>query len=100
MESGAAEKVQRVREVVYLRETNAETYLLSNGSYECIVYAEDKYCKNDSGMLVPIDNTIVLDEGAVRNGQQLYRNTSNPGDFFQHGTADSYYDKRKPKNHI
>ena len=77
MESGAAEKVQRVREVVYLRETNAETYLLSNGSYECIVYAEDKYCKNDSGMLVPIDNTIVLDEGAVRNGQQLYRNTSN-----------------------
>ena len=30
-------------EVENLRETNAETYLMSDGSYECVVYAYDKY---------------------------------------------------------
>lgn len=37
----------RVEEVSELRERNADTYLLSDGSYECVVYSENKYYKNE-----------------------------------------------------
>lgn len=36
------ETATRVQEVASLRETNSETYLLSDGTYECVVYAYDK----------------------------------------------------------
>lgn len=53
------EKSFRVMEVEELREVNSETFLLSDGSYECVVYAEDRYYKNGQGVLEEIDNSIV-----------------------------------------
>lgn len=53
------EQPVRIKEVYDLRETNSNTYLLSDGSYECVVYAEDKYYKSESGELIIIDNSII-----------------------------------------
>ena len=81
-------KVERVGEIELLRETNSETYLLSDGSYECVVYPDDKYYRDASGSLQLIDNTIKLEE--VKNQQvgRRYKNAANAFDvFFQDGTT-------------
>lgn len=49
----------RVAEVPELRDKNSDTYLLSDGTYECVVYSEDKYYADESGKLVEIDNSII-----------------------------------------
>jgi len=69
--------VERVREVVALRETNSETYLLSNGSYECVVYAGDKYYRDSRNSLKLIDNTLILDEATAKTEKRHYKNTAN-----------------------
>ena len=53
-----AEAPVRVSEVENLRETNSETYLLSDGTYECVVYAYDKYYK-------AADNTLQLTSSKI-----------------------------------
>ena len=58
-ETAISGEVTRVREDVSLRTTNSETYLLSDGTYECVVYAEDKYYTDENNTLVRIDNSIV-----------------------------------------
>lgn len=68
---------ERVREVVALRETNSETYLLSDGSYECVVYAGDKYYRDDRNGLKLIDNTLILDEASAKTEKRHYKNTAN-----------------------
>lgn len=55
----------RVKEVEPLRETNSETYLMSDGTYQCVVYAEDKYYLDDNDTLQVIDNTIVLETASA-----------------------------------
>ena len=55
----------RVSEVESLRETNSETYLMSDGTYQCVVYAEDKYYLDSNDTLQRIDNTIVLETASA-----------------------------------
>ncbi|MBQ3252874.1 MAG: DNRLRE domain-containing protein [Oscillospiraceae bacterium] len=69
--------VQRIQEIVSLRETNSETYLLSNGNYECVIYAGDKYYRDGRNALKPIDNTLVLDEVTAKTDRRHYKNTAN-----------------------
>lgn len=59
--SDAANKDEPVRigEVKELREKNSDTYRLSDGSYECVVYSYDKYYSNDLGVLAEIDDSVV-----------------------------------------
>ena len=52
----------RVSEAVELRETNADTYLMSDGSYECVIYADDKYYEDAEGKLSLIDNSTIVEE--------------------------------------
>ena len=54
-EEKAETNVFRMKEIEELRDVNSETYLLSDGTYECRVFAEDKYYQNDSGELIAID---------------------------------------------
>ena len=49
----------RTAEVRELRKSNSDSYLLSDGTYECVVYAYDKYYQDDFGSYVEIDNSIV-----------------------------------------
>lgn len=70
----------RVQEVEGLRETNAETYLMSDGTYECVVYAEDKYYWDDSGDLLEINNSIVPLSTSKVGGP--YKNTGNSFDVY------------------
>lgn len=66
-ETQTAEETEAVRvaEVESLRETNSETYLMSDGTYQCVVYAEDKYYLDDNDTLQVIDNTIVLETASA-----------------------------------
>ena len=36
--TGTSELVTRVQEIEFLREKNSETYLMSDGKFECVVY--------------------------------------------------------------
>ncbi len=68
------DEVSRVKEIAALRESNSETYLLSDGSYECVVFAEDKYYQNAVGEFLQIDNSIV--QTAYSDLGILYRFTN------------------------
>ena len=51
--------VIQVCEIEGLRTKSSETFLLSDGTYDCVVYSENKYFEDGGGNLVPIDNTVV-----------------------------------------
>ena len=78
----SAEKLApvRVQEIVSLRETDSETYLMSDGSYQCVVYADDKYYRDSENALQLIDNSIKLDTSAVLSTDRKYKNTANAFD--------------------
>lgn len=78
----ATETVTRIREVETLRDTNSETYLLSDGTYECVVYAEDKYYLDDSQSLRLIDNSIAEVDTATDITSRQYKNTANAFDVY------------------
>ena len=67
-----SEPVVRVQEDVGLRTANSDTYRMSDGSFECVVYAEDKYYPNEQDELVPIDNSLVAAEKGA-----AYQNAAN-----------------------
>lgn len=71
-----AENATRVSEVPHLREENSDTYLLSNGNYECVIYSQDKYYKDADGEYAEIDNTIVKAKRSGDLGKYAYRNVS------------------------
>ncbi len=50
--------VHAVCELPELRGQNSETFLMSDGSFQCKVYSQDKYFINYSGEMEKIDNTI------------------------------------------
>ena len=58
-EAGFSSEQRRVTEIPELREKNSDTYLLSDGSYECVIYAEDKYYQDAKGEYIEINNDIV-----------------------------------------
>ena len=71
-EAEAAETVlpapERVGEIESLRKKNSRTYEMSDGSYECVIYAEDVNYEDESGKLVGIDNSLIADtEYAYKN---------------------------------
>jgi len=61
-------------EVLEKRTVNSETYQLEDGSYECIIYSENKYFLDDNS-LQKIDNTICAIDSD--NSQYLYTNKAN-----------------------
>ena len=48
----------RGAEIQSLREKNAKTYEMSDGTYQCVVYAEDIHYEDANGELKEIDNAI------------------------------------------
>ena len=79
----------RVQQLNELRESNSDTYLLSDGSYECVVYADDKYYKDDSGRYVEIDHSIVRMENTNSNKSYAYKNTA--------GAANAFFAEVEPR---
>lgn len=77
LDETASEEQYRVAEVPELREANADTYLLSDGTYECVIYAEDKYYRDETGELAEINNTIVPEEYKRGPVAYNYANASN-----------------------
>ena len=76
-ETNPEEEITRIKEEVELREPKADTFLMSDGSYECVVYSCDKYFENDSGKLVEIDNSIVNTELTIGEESYAYVNKAN-----------------------
>ncbi|MBQ4467282.1 MAG: DNRLRE domain-containing protein [Firmicutes bacterium] len=76
-DSYQGDKPTRVSEAVELRETNADTYLMSDGSYECVIYADDKYYEDAEGKLSLIDNSIVEEPYETGSKQYFYANKAN-----------------------
>jgi hypothetical protein len=75
------EQVYRVRELTQLREKNADTFLLSDGTRECVVYSQDKYYYDEDG-LVEIDNTIESFKSEGEDNRYLYRNRAGAMRFY------------------
>ncbi len=75
-QSGTAE-AERVREIPELRRTNAETYLLSDGTYECVVHSDNVYFESENGELEPIDNTIVKTDYTENGVKYSFTNAAN-----------------------
>ena len=80
--SGAQNEPTRVRQLEELRESNSDTYLLSDGSYECVVYAADKYYKDDSGKYVEIDHSIVRAQNTRSGRSYAYKNAAGDASAF------------------
>lgn len=72
-----AAEVTRVEEIVAWRETDSETYLLSDGTYECVIYAGDKYYRDATNTLQLIDNSIILDAETAQTTNRQYKNAAN-----------------------
>lgn len=96
LQSAAAQsEVTRIEEVESLRETNSETYLMSDGSYKCVVYSEDKYYIDEEKELQRIDNTIVdvtsTDSRSfeVSSGERVFKNAANYYDVYFSSSTDS-----------
>ena len=68
--------VTRVNEILELREPNAETYLLSDGSYECVVYSRDKYYYDSNNSLKLINNSIIQNNTSSKD-IWAYKNSAN-----------------------
>jgi len=77
---------QRVTEIPELREVNSDTYLLSDGTYECVVYAEDKYYEDEYGNLTEINNTLV--ELNATESDYRFSNTANNYQVFFSDSSD------------
>lgn len=80
--SAEAEKAENVNtimseELIELREPNSKTFQLSNGTYECIIYAEDMHYEDGRGNLSEIDNSIVRESYSFGDVTYAYRNAAN-----------------------
>ena len=87
--SGAQQEPTRVKQLDELRESNSDTYLLSDGSYECVVYAADKYYKDDSGKYVEINHSIVRAQSLRFGKSYAYKNAA--------GDASAYFADNEPR---
>lgn len=87
-----------VEEVLGLRETNSETFALSDGSYECVVYASDKYY--DAGGSVPelIDNSIIEKRFAYGGKEYAYSNAANSTRYYFASDTPSVLAMEKDEN--
>ncbi len=67
----------RVSEVHRLRSENSETFLLSDGTYECVVYSHNKYYRDANGKYSRIENSIVKEDCLVDGHVVEYSNKAN-----------------------
>ncbi|MBR5949543.1 MAG: hypothetical protein IKZ82_12995 [Clostridia bacterium] len=86
--SGAQNEPTRVKQLEELRESNSDTYLLSDGTYECVIYAGDKYFKDDSGKYVEIDHSIVKAQNTRSGKSYAYKNAA--------GAVNAYFAEKEP----
>lgn len=70
-------ELENLNEVIDLREKNSETYRLEDGSYECVVFAEDKYFEDETGKLVEINNAIVPEKHTIGGKEYGFVNEAN-----------------------
>ena len=85
----------RVQEIEFLREKNSETYLMSDGKFECVVYANNKYYMDTDGELKIIDNSIVRAQNSgpsVMEKSKAYKNAANEFDIFFGAATDPKVD--------
>ena len=73
-ESDFVDSVSRVKEIVENRTCKSNTFLLSDGSYEMVLYSEDKYFKDLDDCFVEIDNSIVREPFSKGEEQYSYAN--------------------------
>lgn len=66
----------RTEEVLELRTENSETYKMSDGTYQCEVYAENKYYLDEKGEYCLIDNTIIPQEHSSGTTTYQYANAA------------------------
>ena len=76
------EEPQRIRELTELRERNSETWQLSDGSFEAVVYAGNKYYPAENGEMEPIDASIVPVEYSEDGIQYSFTNAANEWHVF------------------
>jgi len=86
-QSEVEDDVVRVEEVSELRDKNSDTFLLSDGSYECVIYGEDKYFLDNDGCFCEINNEVVpidkpldlnfLSDGELNLSEYQYVNADN-----------------------
>lgn len=76
-EKSVSYEQNRIAEVTELRENNSDTYLLSDGTYECVVYSEDKYFQDESGEYQTINNSIIPVEYKELSNTYHYANKAN-----------------------
>lgn len=87
-EALGAKEVERLSEVTELRDENSQTFLLSDGTYEAVIYSEDKFYRTDENELIAIDNTII--ETKYSYGSHIY-------DYVNASNATSiYFSKSEP----
>lgn len=90
------DNLYRVTELDELRTTNSETFILSDGSCEAVVYAYDKYYQDEDGKLCLIDNSIIATSSVLKPtvnassvSEYKYKNASNDMDvYFKEFTPD------------
>lgn len=69
-----SEVVSEPVEITALRESNSKTYMLPDGSYQYVGYAEDVHYRKADGSFEEIDNTIVL---STNRANYAYTNNAN-----------------------
>ena len=65
-----------VEEIESLREKNSDTFLMSDGTCECVIYSENKYYESGDDLL-PIDNSIVEVSETIGEKEYGFRNRAN-----------------------
>ena len=73
----ASAPVEQVCELEDLRTKTSETYLLSDDTRECVVYAENKYYEDAQGKLELIDNSIIETKYSFNKKEYHYQNAAN-----------------------
>ena len=82
LETAQPVEATRVREIESLREVNSQTYLLSDGKYQCVVYAEDKFYEDGRGKLVEINNAISTASHTRGDVSYSYKNKAGKSDVY------------------
>lgn len=89
--SGIQNEPFRISCVDELRESNSDTYLMSDGTYECVVYAEDKYYKDDNGNYAELDHRIIEAPRTRSNKKYSYKNVAGDVDVYFYSNIPSVY---------
>ncbi len=76
-ETQPSEEAYRVEEITELRTANSETYKMSDGTFQCEIYAGNKYYLNEKGEYEEINNAIISEKLTSKNVAYKYANAAN-----------------------